>query len=153
MRLFVSRRFGPWRIGASVGPEDWRRRRRGRPPKALANVASVRITPFVRPARTYYGVPVDSDPLIEPPPHVHHPGRDAWTIITTTVWLAVHAILWLAVIAVVTVAGLAVVMAVLVRALRHGTRPRARREADRHRHRRREATAGRSLRLSNPRSR
>src|SRR5271163_3450270 len=72
-RFFISRRFGPWRAGVSLGPEDLRQRRRGR------LLASPKI---VRPARSFYGLALDQPDPSAAPPHVHHPWRDAWTIVT-----------------------------------------------------------------------
>jgi hypothetical protein len=114
MRTFISRRFGPWRLGASFGPEDWRPRRlgRGRP------VLFVATTTTMRPRRSYYGLALDQpDPSAElpAPEHVFHPGRDLLTIVTTLAWLALHLLMWLALAALGAIAGLAIVAAALVR--------------------------------------
>ena len=91
MRVFASRRFGPYRAGVSFGPEDFRQRRRGRP------LASAPVS--VRQHHFYYGLDLDADPLIEPQPHVYHPWRDLGTTITTLVWL----LLWFAGVVILTV--------------------------------------------------
>jgi hypothetical protein len=64
---------------------------------------------IARPA-FYYGVSLtDADPSAAPP-HVHHPARDAWTIVKTLAWLALHAVIWLAFFAIIAAAALVLIM-------------------------------------------
>jgi hypothetical protein len=106
MRGFVSRRFGPWRAGVSVGTEDFRQRRRGRP----ANVAMVNRAPIVRPARSFYGVRLDQPEPSAELPRERHVWRTLWSIVTTLVWLLVHGILWAGFGAIMLFAALVLVM-------------------------------------------
>jgi hypothetical protein len=105
-RLFISKRFGPWRAGVSLGPEDFRqRRRRGRPPKALASPTSGE-----RPV-SFYGVALDQpDPSAELPRARQSIGRSLWTIVGLLLWLAFRAVLLLAFVAIAAVAGLVLIM-------------------------------------------
>ena len=56
------------------------------------------------------------DPSADPP-RVHHPWRDAWTIVWTLAWLAIHAALWLVIVCAIVLGWGIVLGSVLVRAL------------------------------------